>query len=159
MAPVSVHKSDRQIETMSESPGIINFLLQRHWHVISTHFPVSLFLTSTGFMALHLFTLHNCFDLASFLTLGVGAVAMLPTTLSGWLTWQGRYKGAHAKIFIYKSRIAYAMTALSTILVIWRAAFPARPHTVWHYAYAFAVALLLVGAFAEGHYGSRLTHK
>jgi uncharacterized membrane protein len=145
---------------MSEQrSGIVGFLLQTHWHVISTHFPVSLFLTSTGFMVLHLFTLHDCFDLASFVTLGAGAVAMLPTTLSGWLTWHGRYKGARGKIFIYKSRIAYAMTGLSAILVFWRTFFPAPPHTVWHYAYAFTVALLLVGAFAEGHYGSRLTHR
>jgi hypothetical protein len=44
-------------------------------------------------MLVHLVSGLACYDLASYLTLIAGAVAMVPTTLSGWHEWKTMYKG------------------------------------------------------------------
>ncbi len=145
----------------SSKPGRHAVLLKYkiHWHVVFTHFPISFFLLSFGFMALHLATWKACFEMAAYAGLLAGAAVMLPTTLSGWLTWKGRYKGMKGKMFIYKIRIAFAMIALSVLLVIIRVVFPDALHEVWLWLYTLGVLLLMVGAMAEGYYGGRLNHR
>ena len=130
-----------------------------HWHVVFTHFPVSFFALSALFMTLHLLSRNACFESAAFVGLITGAAVMIPTTLTGWVTWKGRYKGARARLFIYKVRIAFVMIALSLGLVIWRAVFLRRLEDVWLAAYSAGILLLLIGAMAEGYYGGRLNHR
>jgi len=130
-----------------------------HWHVLFTHFPVSFFLLSTGFMLLHLFTRRSCFELAAFLSVLAGALILVPTALSGWLTWKGRYKGMRGRMFLYKIRIAYGMLALSTALVFIRQMFHPQLHIAWMWIYAAGIILLLAGAMIEGFYGGRLNHR
>ncbi len=130
-----------------------------HWHVLCTHFPVSFFMLSSGFMILHLFTRVDCFELSAFLSLLAGALIMLPTTISGWLTWKGRYKGMRGKMFLHKIRIAFGMLGLSFTLVFIRMLFPPLLHEVWMWLYAAGILLLLVGSMVEGFYGGRLNHR
>lgn len=132
-----------------------------HLHVILTHFPISLFLVSAGFMILHLFMNDQGFEKSSYITLASGAVMMIPTTVTGWFTWKNKYKKAWVKTFIYKSRTAYFMTFLSSILVVLRTFIflPEGEHLAWHYFFGFGVLLLLVGAILEGYYGERLNHR
>lgn len=130
-----------------------------HWHVVFTHFPISFFVLSLLLMALHLVTGSQCYEQTAFLSLLAGAVAMLPTTLSGWLTWKGRYKGMRGKIFIYKIRISIAMIAGSFLLSAVRAFFPEGLHEVWLLVYASGILMLMLGASAEGYYGGRLNHR
>ena len=61
-----------------------------HCHVLFTHFLISFFMASLGFMVLHLITWVSCFELAAYLSLVAGLVALLPTVVSGWLVWKGR---------------------------------------------------------------------
>jgi hypothetical protein len=140
--------------------GLLAIVYEEHWHVLFTHFPVSFFVGSALFMFLHFasYSNRNAYELASFVLLVTGMVAMWPTTITGWNTWKGRYHGAHAKLFLNKIRIAFGMIALSVLLVIWRAALPPRMDTAWFYAYAVGIFLLLVGAVLEGFYGGRLNH-
>ena len=133
---------------------------EQHWHVVFTHFPVSFFLGSALFMILHLVSYANrdAYELASFVLLVAGMVVMWPTTLTGWNTWKKHYHGAHVKIFIYKIRTAYAMIALSVLLVVWRFVLPPPKDTAWFYAYAIGIFLLFIGTVIEGFYGGRLNH-
>lgn len=130
-----------------------------HWHVLFTHFPVSFFLLSTGFMVLHLFTRRSCYELAAFLSVLAGALVLIPTTISGWLTWKGSYKGMRGKIFLYKIRIAGGMFFLSVALISTRLIFHPELHLVWIWGYAGGILLLLAGAMVEGFYGGRLNHR
>jgi len=129
-----------------------------HWHVLFTHFPVSAFLGSAGFMSLYLVTHQTCFELAAYIALMAGAVVMVPTTLTGWLTWKSNYKGALTRIFLYKIRISFAMMVVCLALVIWRSVFARHPYDIWLPLYAIGVFLLLLGAMTEGYYGGRLNH-
>src|SRR5512136_3029642 len=88
-----------------------------HWHLLVTHFPISFFTASAGFMAAHVFTANECFELASFLTLVAGAIMLVPAAFTGWYTWKKDYKGIQGKIFVYKARISYVMLALTAILI------------------------------------------
>jgi hypothetical protein len=131
--------------------------------VVFTHFPVSFFVVSLGFMILHLFTRASCLELAAYLTLIGGAVVMVPTSLTGWFTWKGRYKGLRGKIFINKIRISFIMIGISFFLVIYRTLFNIEfldvLHNAWHALYFTGAVLLVVGAIAEGYYGGRLNHR
>jgi uncharacterized membrane protein len=134
-----------------------------HWHVLFTHFPVAFFMGSMGFMLLHVFTHTSCFELAGYVVLIAGAVSMVPTTLTGWYTWKGRYQGLKGKLFLTKIRISFAMLTISFALVIYRAisqfVFLDIAHNVWHALYFTGVILLTVGSVAEGYYGGRLNHR
>lgn len=130
-----------------------------HWHVLFTHFPVSFFLLSTGFMLLHLFTVGSCYELAAFLSVSAGVLVLVPTTTSGWLTWKRRYKGMRGKMFLYKIKIAFGMIALGVVLVSIRLIFHPQLHIVWMWTYPAGIALLLAEAMIEGFYGGRLNHR
>jgi hypothetical protein len=116
-------------------------------------------MVSAGFIALHLFMKTECFELASFLSLVAGTVMMIPTTVTGWTTWKSKYKGASTSLFQYKIRIAFAMIALSIILLIVRGFLVNTEHIIWHFVFGIGFLLLFIGAMAEGYYGGRLNHR
>ncbi len=128
------------------------------WHVILTHFPISFFMISAAFMTLHLFTDSVCYEKSAFLCLVAGTVVLMPAALSGWITWQGRYHGAPADVFLKKLRIAYGIIPLGIALVMWRVFFKTTIHTTWHYIYSAGIGLLFVGVVLEGVHGGRLNH-
>jgi hypothetical protein len=144
------------------APGKAVAKYKVHWHVAFTHFPVSFFMISLGFMLCHLFARAACFELASYLTLITGAIVMVPTTLTGWFTWKDRYKGFRGRIFLNKIRIAFFMLGLSFLLVIYRTLFKIEfmdiLHNAWHAVYFIGILLLVAGAISEGSYGGRLNH-
>lgn len=124
-----------------------------------THFPVSFFTVSFGFMVLHLITWEKCYEWAAYLSLLAGMGSMWPAMLTGRRVWKDRYKGARAKVFLTKKKIAYGMIAVSTALVIWRTAFPSWLHSYWMGLYFICIGSLLLGAMTEGFYGGRLNHR
>ncbi len=134
-----------------------------HWHVVMTHFPVSFFIGSFGFMILHLFTQTSCFELAGFVTLVASFVFLLPATLTGWITWKNKYIGLRSKLFNTKISLPFAMLALSFLLVIYRSIFQLTyldlVHNVWHVIYFGGIIVLAAGAVTEGYYGGRLNHR
>lgn len=151
------------INTPAAPAGRSQFKYKLHWHVLLVHFPISFFVGSFGFMALHLITKDSCFQLAAYVALIAGAIVMIPTTLTGWTAWKNRYQGIKGKIFLRKIRISYAMLAVSIILVIYQTLFPIEfldiLYSVKHLFYFIGMTLLLLGAVAEGYYGVRLNHK
>jgi len=130
-----------------------------HWHVVLTHFPISFFMVSAGFMVLHLFTETACFEVSAFLTLIAGTIILIPTTLSGWLTWKSQYKQARIKLFLYKIYISFALIAISITILIFRGFVVNTDHGIWHFIYSIGFVILFFGSMAEGYYGGRLSHR
>ncbi len=134
-----------------------------HWHVVLTHFPISLFGTAFGFQILHLFLAPACFELATNVTLMGGAALLLPAIATGWSTWKTRYQGAKGLIFRRKILTAFGMAALSLPLVVWRVAalglFEEAPDSPEHWIFLAGNAFLILGAVVEGYYGGRLNHR
>ncbi|MEJ2031543.1 MAG: hypothetical protein P8Y63_00545 [Deltaproteobacteria bacterium] len=100
-----------------------------------------------------------CYEFIAYLCLAAGVLMLAASMLSGWFTWKARYKGLRGKIFIRKIRISLVMLAVSVVVLIWRAAFPATLQTVWLRLYFGGIVFLLAGAAAEGYYGGRLNHR
>jgi uncharacterized membrane protein len=130
-----------------------------HWHVISTHFPISFFMASAGFIVLHLITKTECFELAGYLCLIAGVCMTIPTTITGWLTWKSKYKGARTKIFTNKIILSFFMIIVGLLMIIFRAYFVAGEHTLWHFIFAFGFIALFFASMMEGYYGGRLNHR
>jgi len=130
-----------------------------HWHVVFTHFPISLFMASAGFMLLHIFTMTDCFEMAAFVSLLAGAAVMVPTTLTGWWTWRKKYKGAKTSLFQYKINLSFVMIGLSIILIALRFLLMNISHLIWHITFGIGFLLLFIGAMTEGYYGGRLNHR
>jgi len=149
----------------STSTGRTAARYKTHWHVLFTHFPVSLFGAAFGFQILHLFPtyLSGCFEVATTVSLIGATVMMIPTILTGWFTWKNQYKGARVLIFQRKIAISYAIMAVSIALVAWRTtqfnAFQDAPESPWHWLYLAGNTVLIMGAVAEGYYGGRLNHR
>lgn len=143
--------------------GSTKIKYKMHWHVLLVHFPISFFLGSFIFMSLHLLAENSCFALAAYVSLIAGAIVMLPTAATGWITWKKNYKGSKGKLFLNKIRISFGMIALSIALVIYQTAFPFGlldiSHRLDHFLYFIGVTLLMMGAIAEGYYGGRLHHR
>ena len=143
-----------QSTTKVTSPDRTTLRYKLHWHVIFTHFPVAFFTGSFGFMILHFFTRTSCFELAAYLALIAGALSIIPTAISGWFTWKGRYKGGRGRIFLYKIRISFVMIGISWFLVAYRATFSVEFldifHNIWHLLYFVGILVLVAGAIAEG---------
>jgi uncharacterized membrane protein len=143
--------------------GKTALIYRQHWHVLLTHFPVSFFLGAFGFIILHLLTRESCFELAAYVALIAGTVIVIPTTITGWITWKGRYKGLMGKLFQNKIRISFCLIAVSIFLVIYRSFFDIRLldilHNIHHAIYFTGIILLVIGSGAEGLFGGRLNHK
>jgi hypothetical protein len=141
------------------SPNLWNRLEKNlHWHVVFTHFPISFFMVSAGFMLLHVFTMTECFETSAFISLIAGAAVMVPTTLTGWWTWKTKYKGGKTNLFQYKINISFGMIGLSVLLIVLRFALMSVSHLLWHLTFLIGFLVLFAGALTEGYYGGRLNH-
>ena len=165
ISPTGANEGNKAIENSANTTPETRTLpkYKWHWHVLFVHFPISAFLGSFGFMVLHLITQTDCFELSTFVALILGAVVMIPTTVTGWTTWKKSYKGYRSKIFLSKIRISFAMIAISVALVLYRAIFVTEVidlhHEIWHVSFYVGGTLLFIGAVAEGYFGGRLNHR
>ncbi len=166
--PRNVQRSDggRNLDepvNTAPPPSVALARRKTHWHVLFTHFPISLFGTAFGFQVLHLVTTPTCFELATNVTLLGGTALLVPTIWTGWSEWKGRYHGAKGLIFKRKITMALVMAALSLPLVLWRiialGLFEEVPRSPEHWIYLAGNTILIMGAILEGYYGGRLTHR
>ena len=152
-----------QTDTRIKAAGQADYVYKWHWHVLLVHFPTASFIGSFAFMVMHLITQTSCFELSAYVTLFAGAAVMIPTTVSGWITWKKKYQGVKGKIFLSKIRISFAMIAISIALVIYRSIFIIEHLNILsnlrHFLYFLGATLLFLGAVAEGYYGGRLNHR
>ncbi len=145
----------------SQGRAIVRYKI--HWHAMLVHFPISFFGVAFGFQVLHFFLAPACLEPATNLALIAGAVAMVPTTWTGWSAWKNSYKRARVLIFQRKITVSFIMLGLSVALVGWRVIalglFEEHPESIVHWPYMTGNSLLIIGAALEGWYGGRLNHR
>jgi len=148
--------------TTTQTEGRVRFQFKIHWHVVFTHFPVSLFVMAVLFKLLHFIVQQECFEVAADVTLVVGVAALVPTLITGWTTWKGRYKGAAVLLFRRKIVIGFVMLGIGMILAVWRlvaGTVSLTSHLDQHIGFFSGLVLLMIGSFFEGYYGNRLNHR
>lgn len=134
-----------------------------HWHVFLTHFPLSLLGVTLLFQVLHLYASPACYELASTVTLVLGVIALIPTTVTGYLTWKQQYNGVQATVFRRKIGLSVALLIVGIPLSVWRVIYVGTSIEATlpsiHWPYFFGTALMCLGAILEGIYGGRLSHR
>lgn len=146
-----------------ETPASATPRFRVHWHVILTHFPVSGFAGAFLFMTLHLVTRDRCMGAASFVALLAATAILIPTTFTGWLEWRTTYRSFMNKVFRNKIRMSAVMIPVAIALGTYQSQQPfTSPDavlTIPHAIYFAGLALLMLGAMAEGYWGGRLHHR
>lgn len=134
-----------------------------HWHVVLTHFPTSAFLGVFVFTSLHLLTRSACYVLASYVSLLLGAAAMLPLTATGWFTWKRAYKGFKSRLFLNKIWISAGMIGVSLSMALYQTLHPFHvldlANDLGHVFWLAGALLLVSGAAVEGYFGGQLHHR
>ena len=134
-----------------------------HWHVVLMHLPIGFFLATALFSFLFLLIPITCFELATLVTLAIGFLGMIPVIATGWFTWKGKYKGFQGLLFQRKILTAFAMLAVSLILlathILSVSLFHFGTDITWRVIYFIVALLLALGSGLEGFYGGRLNHK
>jgi uncharacterized membrane protein len=147
------------VRTTSLAKAIRDYRI--HWHVLLVHFPISMFGTGFMFQTLHLIFAPDAFTLASAVVVTAGTVTMIPTVISGWMSWRHSYKGARTKVFTRKIIIAFTMLGVSVALTAWRLTFSSlfdEKLSPAHWLFMAGTVLLITGAVAEGYFGGKLRH-
>ena len=140
------------------------FNVKIRWHLILVHFPISFFGAAFLFQILHIiFTpTSGCFTLGTSVLIGTGAVAMVPTVISGWTTRAHKYHGASTPLFKKKIYTAFIILGLSVPLLVWRliifSVLVDEPYSWEHWILLLGTTLLITGAIIEGYYGGKLNH-
>lgn len=134
-----------------------------HWHVVLTHFPISAFLGVFVFTSLHLATKNTCYVRASYVSLLLGAAAMLPLTATGWFTWKRAYKGLKNTRFLAKVWFSAAMIVVSIWMTSYQTLHPFHvldlANDIGHVFWLAGALFLVFGAVVEGYFGGQLHHR
>lgn len=134
-----------------------------HWHVLLTHSPVGAFSGAFLFMILHVISRNACYVQAAYVSLLAGLAVLIPTTITGWVTWKRTYKGFKNKLFRIKIWTSFVMIPVAAALALYQTLHPFSlldiSHRWEHALYFLGVVVLLLGSFLEGFWGGRLHHR
>jgi len=86
-----------------------------HPHPMFIHFPMGLLIFTVIMQLLFLFTGKASFEVSGFYSLAVAVVFMIPTILSGILSWWLNYDFAITKIFMYKLWFSIILLTMGTV--------------------------------------------
>jgi len=142
-------------------PALVSFLLARHAHPISVHFPIALSVTAALFSIINLVFDIQVIELASIFNQIFAAIVMPFSILTGYLSWRFNYERKPSFEFNSKLRLSIALPfsmlgamGLFGYQYFFSGAYPAGPlHGLYH-ALVFTTAL---NAVALGYLGGRIT--
>jgi rubredoxin/uncharacterized membrane protein len=139
--------------------GLLGSLVLRfHLHPISVHIPNGVLPAALVFLILAIFFQLKGLESASFFNLVFVLVTFPLVVITGYISWQRKYKGA--KTFIFKAKLACSAIVAVTVslLVFWRIIDPEIALSGgtggWLYLALFGIAL--VAAAIAGSLGGRL---
>ena len=148
--------------SVAKQSGAVPQIYKFHWHVLFTHFPVSLLIVAFGFHLLNIWFAPPGFGLATDIVFIAAVAILVPASLTGWLTWEKAYKGARLMLFQRKIAVCLAMMVIGLPLGVWRAIMlitGMKDTGLFHWVYFAGNGLLIIGAIIEGYYGGRLSHR
>jgi len=108
--------------TISEK--ITTFILANHIHPITIHGPNGIIPMAVLFLVLAAVLQLPGFGNAAYLSLIFVLLSMPPVLLSGYLTWQKKYKGAKTSVFKIKIASSCVATIILIGLIAWKTARP-----------------------------------
>jgi predicted heme/steroid binding protein/uncharacterized membrane protein len=142
-------------------PAVVAFLLARHAHPVSVHFPIALSVTAALFSVISLISDIRILELASVFNQIFAAVVMPFSTLTGYFSWRYNYQRRESFEFRYKIYLSVLLpvsmlgaVGLFGYQYFFSGAYPTGPvHGLYH----VLVVTTAANALALGYLGGRVT--
>jgi len=143
-------------ETLFEK--ITALVLANHLHPISVHSPNGIMPMAVLFLALAVLFQLPAFGSAAFFSMVFVLLTMPPVLLTGYLTWQKKYKGAKTSIFKIKIAASVVVSIVLPGLVIWKTVQPdiLSDASLDRFIFLFWSIVVLGAVGVAGHFGGQL---
>lgn len=145
-------------EQMTIIDKVTDLILKNHLHPISVHSPNGIIPVAFVFLVLMVAFQFSGFENAVYYNMIAVLLSMPLVLLSGYVTWQKKYKGAKTSVFKIKIGASCAATVILFGLVVWKTMQPDILATASSGRWLFLVwsLLLLAAVGLTGHLGGQL---
>lgn len=152
-------------ETFGEKNAVAGFLasietagIERRFHRMTSHFPISLLMTASLFLLLYEYTGNGSFEVAAYYTLSLGVAASPLSVLSGLWSWKVTYLGLMTRIFKAKIIFSISLLVIGLLCVILRTLNPAIiiEGSFLSWIYFVMVMSLTPQVITLGYYGGKI---
>lgn len=156
-------ESRMEVEAPVDNPSTLfekmtALILDNHLHPISVHGPNGIIPMAVFFLVLAVLVQLPGFGSAAYLSMIFVLLSMPPVLLTGYLTWQKKYKGARTSVF--KMKIAASCVATVTLfgLIIWKTVHPdvLSSASLDRFIFLFWSVVMLAAIGVAGHLGGQL---
>ena len=144
-------------------PPLFEFILSKHPHPISVHFPIALGIVAALFTLLSLLfagePLHTWLRQAALFNLLISAIGTPPAIATGLLSWYYNYSSVWTPIYRAKTYLSICLCLLTILALVTRFALIDGTETggLWYWIYSLAVMAHAPTAMALGYFGGKIT--
>ena len=151
------------VETRTESPirkglNISDLILDNHLHPISVHGPNGIIPVAVVFLVLIVLFQFSGLEGAVYFNMIAVLLSMPLVILTGYTTWQKKYKGVKTSVFKIKIAASCVATVVLLGLVVWRTVQPdvLTTDSLDRWLFLMWSLLLLAAVGLAGHLGGQL---
>ncbi len=151
-------QSQKEQPEEKEVSKITRLILQNHLHPITVHSPNGIIPMAVLFLLPIILFNFQSFASAAYYSLLFVLLAMPPVLVSGYVTWQNKYKGERTALFTMKIAASLVATVTLFILVAWKTVQPDILSSTSSGRWSFLILslLLLASVGIAGHLGGKL---
>lgn len=161
--PVGVYMEEGPAPGVRVPPPLFEFILSKHPHPISVHFPIALGLAAALFVFLSLLLTaepaHTWLKQAALFNLLVGALGTPPAIATGLLSWYYNYSSVWTPIYRAKTYLSIALCLLTAAALVIRFALLDGTETsgAWYWMYCLLVMAHAPTVMGLGYFGGKIT--
>lgn len=151
------------VETMPEGLSkkrfnISDLILDNHLHPISVHGPNGIVPVAVGFLTLVVLFQFSALEGAVYFNMIAVLLSMPLVVITGYVTWQKKYKGVKTSVFKIKIAASCVATVILFGLVVWRTVQPdvLITNSLDRWLFLMWSVLLLAAVGVAGHLGGQL---
>lgn len=144
-------------------PPLFEFILSKHPHPISVHFPIALGIVAALFTFVSLLyavePLHTWLKQAALFNLIIAAVGTPPAIATGLLSWYYNYSSVWTPIYRAKTylSIVLCLLTLSALLIRFALIDGTETSGLWYWVYSLTVLAHAPTTMALGYFGGKIT--
>jgi len=137
---------------------ITALIVEKHLHPITVHGPNGIIPMAVLFLVIAIFFQLPAFESAAYFSMIFVLLNMPPVLLSGYMTWQKKYKGARTSLFKMKIAASCVATVILCALVIWKTVQPdvLNNASLDRFIFLFWAIFMLAAIGVAGHLGGQL---
>jgi len=137
---------------------ITALIVEKHVHPISVHSPNGIIPMAVLFLTLAVFFQLSAFESAAYFSMIFVLLNMPPVLLSGYLTWQKKYKGAKTSLFRMKIAASCVATVILFGLILWKIVQPdvLSDTSLDRFIFLFWAIVMFAAIGVAGNLGGRL---